>query len=113
MKTIKVPLLLCFLLLAGCQSAGDGGSLDWLASLKPNAIKTAEARGQAELSCPGAKGAVLSAKEAPREYQGARFVTPQLGAFTVGVDGCGKRTSYLVVCERDLAKDCVISTPRP
>ena len=113
MKTNNVPVLLCFLLLAGCQSAGDSGSPEWLASLQPNAIKTAEARGQAELTCPAAKGAVLSAKEAPREYQGPRFVTPQLGAFTVGVEGCGKRTSYLIVCERDIAKDCVISTQRP
>jgi hypothetical protein len=100
-------------MLAGCQTTADGGSGGWLASLQPNAIKTGEARGQAELSCPAAKGAALSSKEAPPEYRGARFVTPELGVFTVGVEGCGKRTSYLVVCERDLAKDCAITTPRP
>ena len=56
---------------------------------------------------------MLSAKEAPPEYRSARFVTPELRLFTVGVEGCGERTSYLVVCERDLAKVCAITSSRP
>ena len=112
MRTITGPFLLSCVLLAGCQTAGGSGNPDWLASLQPNALKTGEARGQVELNCPAAKGNVLSAKEAPPEYRSARFVTPELGVFTIGVEGCGKRTSYLVVCERDLAKDCAITSPR-
>jgi hypothetical protein len=97
------------LLAAGCQSAVTDGS--WVGSLQPNAIKTATARAQQDLSCTSLTPNVISSKGMPPEYSGPRFVTPERAVFTIGIEGCGKRSSYVVVCERDLAKDCGIGGP--
>ena len=96
------------LVVAGCQSAVTDGS--WVSSLQPNAIRTATAKGQQDLSCAALTTNVLSSKGMPPEYSGARFVTPERAVFTIGVEGCGKRASYVVVCERDHAKDCGIGS---
>lgn len=86
-------LALFALTLGGCAS--DAQLLD---QTQPMAIQTAEQRGQFELNCPSARGVLIS-----REMTQPVVVGPLGGGvpraeYTVGVEGCNKRTTYVVVC---------------
>jgi hypothetical protein len=40
------------------------------------------------------------------EVRAVRFAPPDRGVFTVGVEGCGKRQTYVVVCPNDGSGNC-------
>ena len=78
------------LVLAGCASdqqllAGDQG----------NALQSAVRRGQFDLSCPSATGTILS----NTLLQPALWNGIERAEYTVGVQGCGQKVTYLVVCQ--------------
>jgi hypothetical protein len=78
-------------------------------SLQSVAVSTAQQRGAADLGCPAAAGQILS-KETLEEGQATGWSEyPHRAAYTVGVSGCGKRTTYSLICD-DRQKSCV---PRP
>jgi len=65
--------------------------------MRPKAVQTALERGTFELDCPSATAQVLS--DEMTETGGTRRYAPQeRGEYTVGVQGCGKRATYMVVC---------------
>lgn len=78
------------LVLAGC--ATDQQLLD---SDLVNAKNAAVRRGQFELSCPGATGTMLS----NTLLQPALWNGIERAEYTVGVQGCGKKSTYVVVCQ--------------
>jgi hypothetical protein len=65
-----------------------------LAQEQDIAIQTAERRGQFELACPGAKGTVLSSNM----LQPVLWRGEERAEYTIGIEGCGKRATYVVVC---------------
>ena len=69
----------------------------FLAQKQPIATDTALRRGQFDLNCPTAKAEVLSADyvQAPG---GPYYSGVTRAAYTVGVSGCDKRESYIVIC---------------
>jgi hypothetical protein len=64
------------------------------------AVQTALNRARFDMNCQSATGQVLSTNVSQPEIQG-RFVSAygvQRFEYTVGVTGCGKRRTYIVVC---------------
>jgi hypothetical protein len=92
---------LALLGVAACQSTAD-----LMASLQPKAIAAAETRGRFELGCPTAKGAVLAEQDVPPAVNVGRFRGPDRIVFTIGVSGCDKRATYVVVCPDDGSGNC-------
>ena len=78
------------LVLAGCAS-----DQQLLANDQTNAVQAAVRRGQFEMSCPGATGTMLpNTLLQPVLWNGI-----ERAEYTVGVQGCGQKSTYVVVCQ--------------
>jgi hypothetical protein len=66
---------------------------------EPMALDFALKRARFEMNCPGATGTVLSSEtiEPPRAA-GPRLQGVERAQFTVGVSGCEKRETLVVIC---------------
>ena len=62
------------------------------------AVHTAVARGQFELNCPSAQGEVISREVIEPAVERVYVAGIPRDEYTVGVKGCGKRTTYVVIC---------------
>jgi len=80
--------------LAACQSTAE-----IMKSKQPQAVQTAVNRGKFEMSCPTATGTVISEDMLQPAVQGfyARG-GPERAEYTIGVEGCGQRATYMVIC---------------
>jgi len=79
-------------LLSACQTDAQ-----ILAGEQALATQTALRRGQFELSCPEATASMLSsAMLQPVAWRGT-----ERAEYTIGVAGCGKQKTYIVVCPLD------------
>ena len=78
--------------LAGCQS-----SQQMLDASQPMALNTAVTRARFDMNCPTATGTVLSRQIIEPVVQIGFGGTPR-NEYTIGVAGCGQRTSMVVVC---------------
>jgi len=78
------------IVLAGCAN-----DQQILAQEQSTAAQTAVRRGQFELSCPSAVGMVLSSNMLQPLVWGGM----ERAEYTVGVEGCGKKSTYVVVCQ--------------
>jgi hypothetical protein len=78
---------------AGCQTQQQ-----IVDSMEPDAIHVAQRRGAFELNCPAATATMLSKEMVQSPMVNPRFAPPQRAEYTVGVSGCGQRSTYLVVC---------------
>jgi hypothetical protein len=67
-------------------------------SMKAEAAHTAQRRAAFEMNCPGATAEVLSQEMIQSPIMNPRFAPPQRAEYTVGVAGCGQRSTYLVIC---------------
>ena len=97
--------LIAALAVAGC--AGQGQLLE---SKQGMAMQTAVSRGQFEMNCPSATGTVLSKEVIQPAFQGPVVGGLQRAEFTVGVAGCGKRTTFVVICP-DEGDGCFAAGP--
>jgi hypothetical protein len=55
-------------------------------------------RGQFELNCPAATGQVISRETLQPVVQTFRYSGPERAEYTAGVEGCGERATYVVIC---------------
>jgi hypothetical protein len=79
-------------LLAGCQTDAQ-----ILAKEQDMARDTALRRGQFELNCPQATATILSSVMLqPIAWRGT-----ERAEYTVGVSGCGREKTYVVICPLD------------
>ncbi len=79
---------------AGCQTQQQ-----MMDQQQPDARHVAQRRGAFELNCPAATAELLSKGIVPQPaFAIAEIAPPQRAEYTVGVSGCGKRATYLVVC---------------
>jgi len=78
--------------LTGCAS--DQQMLD---NTQTVALNSALSRGRFELGCPEATGTVLSRQL----IQPVRFGGIERAEYTIGIEGCGKRKTSIVVCPVD------------
>lgn len=82
-----------------------------LAQRQPGAVQTALARGRFDMNCPQATATVLSSDYIQPAVQGPWVSGLQRVEYTVGVEGCNQRTSYVVLCQ--LGTDtCFAAHPR-
>jgi len=88
--------VLAALTAAGCASQGQ-----FLDGKQGMAVQTAVNRGQFEMNCPAATGTVLSREVVQPAMQGAFVGGLQRAEYTVGVAGCGKRTTFVVICPEE------------
>ena len=88
-KSLLFALAVGVPFLAGCQTQGQ-----ILASDQDTAEQTALRRARFELNCPGATASVLSSEMLQPVLWGGL----ERAEYTVGINGCGKRAVYLVVC---------------
>jgi len=89
-----------FVWIAGVMLVACSSEPTFLDSKQATAIETGLARGKFDLNCPAAQGSVLS-----RQFIQAPMAGPRMGAigqdraeYTVGVEGCNQRATYMVVC---------------
>jgi hypothetical protein len=81
-----------------------------LASRQPEALQVALKRGQFDLNCPAATGTVLSQDFIQPAIQGPWVSGLQRVEYTVGVEGCNQRTTYIVICQEG-TETCFAANP--
>ncbi len=85
-------------LLASFGVAGCANQQQMLDNSQATAIQTAVNRGRFDMSCPSAMGTLISREVVEPAMQGPYVNGIRRAEFTVGVEGCGRRKSYIVVC---------------
>jgi hypothetical protein len=97
MRRLTFGILAGAAVLAGCQSQQQEVS-----GMQPQAIQAAQKRGAFDLNCPAATAQVLSNEMVQTRMTtgplGWGSIPPQRAEYTVGVEGCGKRATYYVIC---------------
>ena len=96
-KTVLVLTGASILAIAGCASQSTV-----LQQNQGRALETAQKRAQFDFSCPAATGEVLSSDYIQPAIQGGRWMAVQGVTrleYTVGVEGCGKKEVYVVMCQ--------------
>lgn len=68
--------------------------------LQPDALRVAQQRGATDLGCPAATAEVTTKKTIEAPQTTGWHESPSQAEYTTGVTGCGKRTSYLVTCNK-------------
>ena len=80
--------------LAACETQQQEVS-----GMQPQAEQAALNRGKFDLGCPAATAQMLSNEMIQQRYGGPIVGNaPDRAEYTVGVEGCGKRETYVVVC---------------
>jgi hypothetical protein len=93
MKRGALTVLYAAATLAACQSQQQV-----VDSMQSQAVQTAKQRGSFELNCPAATAQVLSKEMIQTPSPTLRYSPPERAEYTVGVAGCDRRATYLVVC---------------
>src|SRR5262249_59770667 len=69
-----------------------------LASKQAMAMQTAASRGQFDMSCPQATPVLLSQEVTQPALQGPVAMGIERAEYTIGVEGCGQRRTYVIFC---------------
>lgn len=77
----------------GCQTQQQ-----MVNEMQADAAHVANQRGKFELNCPSATATVLSNEMIQSPIASPRWAPPERAEYTVGVSGCNKRATYLVIC---------------
>jgi len=91
-------------LLSACASGPP-----FIDAMQPTAIDMAVRRGSFEMNCQDAKGELLSRETV--EPVSFRFGYER-AEYTVGVTGCDKRYSYVVICPDNGSQSCFAGASR-
>ena len=95
MTKLWTLLALCVAVVAvGCASQNQ-----LLAQKQGSAQQAALTRARFEMDCPTATGTILSSDFIQPAIQGPWVGGLQRVEYTVGVEGCGKREVYVVLCQ--------------
>jgi outer membrane lipoprotein SlyB len=91
-------LLTLFAIIAALAVTGCATQQQFLNNMQPTAMQTATSKGKFELNCPTAQPVLISREVVQPALQGPFVGGIQRAEFTVGVEGCGRRQTYIVVC---------------
>ena len=105
-RSLTLATLCIALSLGGCATQNQ-----MLASRQSGATQTALERGRFDLDCPTATATVLSRDYIQPVLQGPWVGGLQRAEYTVGVEGCNKRTTYVVLCQIGTST-CFAADPR-
>ena len=106
-KSLTLLALLAALAMTGCVTQAD-----FLNSKQPMAMQTAVSRGQFDLNCPQATPVLISREVVQPALQGAWVGGIERAEFTIGVRGCDKRHTYVVICPQ-YGEGCFAAGPGP
>jgi hypothetical protein len=81
-----------------------------LSSRKSEAIDTALARGRFDPNCPAATAVVLSQDFIQPAVQGPWVGGLDRLEYTIGIEGCGQRTTLIVICQQG-TESCFAANP--
>jgi hypothetical protein len=95
---------------AALAAAGCASQAQFLDNKQAMATQTAVSRGRFELNCPAAVATILSREVVQPALQGPWVGGIQRAEFTVGVAGCGQRTTFVVICP-DEGDGCFAAGP--
>ena len=97
MQRMMVSMFLVMAAL-GCATAAQ-----MLDKQEPQAVTIAEKRAQFEMACPTATGSVLSREMVQPVLRGGPLMAGgvERAEYTIGVAGCDKRETYVVICPQD------------
>lgn len=107
MRTLKVLVLCTLAAGTGCMSQSK-----FLASRQAMAMQTAVSRGQFDFNCPSATGEILSQEVVQPALQGPWVNGIQRAEYTIGVNGCGDRKTFVVICPEG-GGGCFAAGPGP
>jgi hypothetical protein len=96
-----LPVVGLLTLLAGCQSGPP-----FIDQMQATAVDMAVRQGSFEMNCPSATGQLLNSQTLQPLVQTWRWTGPERAEYNVGVSGCGKRTSYVVICPDNGTRSC-------
>lgn len=102
---LRLAPALLLVLVAGCATQQQQ-----LAQRQPEAMQTALQRGRFDLNCPAATATVLSNDYIQPAIQGPWVNGLNRVEYTVGVEGCNQRTTYIVMCQEGTAT-CFAANP--
>ena len=104
-----IPLLafVAALAMTGCATQAD-----FLNSKQAVAMQTAVSRGQFDLNCPQATPVLISREVVQPALQGPWVGGIERAEFTIGVRGCDKRHTYVVICPQ-YGEGCFAAGPGP
>jgi hypothetical protein len=92
-RTLTLSAIALAEIVCGCQSQQQV-----VDEMQSDATHVAQRRGAFELNCPAATATVLSKEMIQTPITNPRWAPPERAEYTVGVSGCDKRATYLVVC---------------
>ena len=87
------------LIAVAALAAGYATQQQMLAQRQSGAVDTALQRGRFDMNCPAATATVLSQDYIQPAIQGPRFGGLTRVEYTVGIEGCNQRTTYIVICQ--------------
>jgi hypothetical protein len=99
-----------FALIAVLFSAGCVSQAEFLNNNQSSATQTAVSRAQFEMNCQQVTPTIISREVVQPALQGPWVNGIQRAEYTVGVAGCGKRHTYVVICP-DGGEGCFASGP--
>jgi hypothetical protein len=91
-KSLMTTVFVASLAATGCTT--QTGMLD---AKQDKAMQTALGRGKFELNCPGATATIISREVTQPALRGP-WGGLERAEYTVGIDGCGQRHTYVVIC---------------
>ena len=107
MLTLRPSLLVAVpVLLSACASGPP-----FIDQMEATAIDMAVRRGQFEMNCPSATGQLISSETIQPPVR-PFIMIPERAEYTVGVTGCGKRNSYVVICPDNGSNSCFAGASR-
>jgi len=92
-------------LAGGCVS-----NQQMLDNQQATAVETALARGRFDLNCPNATAVVLSRDFIQPAVQGPWIQGLERLEYTVGIEGCGQRTTVVSICQQG-SSSCFAANP--
>lgn len=88
-------------IIIAAAAAGCASGPPFIDQMQPEAVSMAVRRGQFEMNCPAATGEMISRETIQPVIMNPRFGGTVRAEYTVGVAGCGKRATYVVICPQD------------
>ena len=91
-------VFICSALIVMLFAAGCASQAEFLNNNQSNAMQTAVSRAQFEMNCQQVTPVIISREVVQPALQGPWVNGIQRAEYTIGVRGCGQRTTFVVIC---------------
>jgi len=91
---------------AGLIAAGCASGPPFIDQMQPEAVNMAVRRAQFEMNCPNVTAEVVSRETMQPVVQTFVYTGVTRAEYTIGVNGCGQRALYIVICPDNGSGNC-------